>query len=103
MKIHTGDKVKIIAGKDKGKTGKVMSVILKKNRILVEGINMMKKHVKPGAASKEGGIISIERSINVSNAMLYDEAKKTAFKVGFKVIDGKKYRINKKTGDALEK
>lgn len=103
MKIHKNDTVKIMAGKDKGKTGKVIKVLPTENKIVVEGVNIAKRHVKPNANSKEGGIVSIERPLNASNAMVYDASKKAAFRVGYKVIEGKKYRINKKTGEALEK
>ena len=75
MKIHKDDKVKIITGKDKGKTGKVLKTYGAKAKILVEGVNIVKRHVKPGAVSKEGGIISIERPIHVSNAMVVDGKK----------------------------
>ncbi len=75
MRIHTNDKVKIITGKDKGKTGKVLKIYEAKAKILVEGVNIVKRHVKPGAVSKEGGIISVERPIHVSNAMVVDGKK----------------------------
>lgn len=103
MKIHKNDKVKILSGKDKGKIGAVLKVLPLENKVVVEGINKVKKHIKPGAISKEGGIISIEKPINSSNVIVYDESAKKIVKVGFKVIDGKKYRVNKKTGDILGK
>src|SRR5687768_14452921 len=101
MKIQTGDKVKVISGKDKGKTGKVLKVYLDKNKVLVEGINIVKRHVKPGTVSKEGGIISIERPISVSNVMYFDEKAGAPVRLGTKIVDGKNYRINKKTGEVL--
>ena len=70
MKIHKNDKVKVITGKDKGKEGKVLTVFKKKNKVLVEGINIVKKHVKPGTVSKEGGIISMEKPLDASNVMV---------------------------------
>lgn len=103
MKIRKDDKVKIISGKDRGKVSKVLKVLKEKNKIVVEGVNVVKKHVKPGAVTKEGGIISIEKPIDVSNAMYYDESSKKAVKVGYKIIDGKKYRVSKKTGDMIDK
>jgi len=103
MKIRTNDKVKIIAGKDKGKIGKVLKVLLEKNKIIVEGVNIVKRHVKPGAISKEGGIVSIEKPINVSNAMYFNEKIKEPVRLSTKVIDGKKYRICKKTGEVIDK
>ncbi len=103
MKIRKGDKVKIISGKDINKTGVVLSVLLDKNRVIVEGINIIKKHVKPGAVSKEGGIIKKEASIHVSNVMYFDDELGRAVRLGSKVVDGKKYRVNKVTGKVLEK
>jgi len=70
MKIKKNDKVKVITGQDKGKEGTVIRVLKKKNKVLVEGVNIAKKHVKPGAVSKEGGIISVERPIDASNVAL---------------------------------
>ena len=72
MKVHTNDKVKILAGKDKGKTGKVLRVFTSKDKVLVEGVNIVKRHVKPGTVSKEGGIISLERPIHVSNVAVVE-------------------------------
>jgi large subunit ribosomal protein L24 len=103
MRIKKDDKVKVIVGKDRGKIAKVLKVINSKNKIVVEGVNVVKKHVKPGAVSKEGGIISIEKPIDVSNVMYYDEASKKTTRVGYKIIDGKKYRVSKKTGEVLDK
>lgn len=101
MKIRTNDIVQIIAGKDKGKTGKVLKVYPLKNMVLVEGVNIVKKHIKPGVLNKEGGIIPVEKPISVSNVMYFDEKSKKGIKIGYKVIDGKKYRISKKTGDSI--
>lgn len=103
MRIKKDDKVKVIVGKDRGKIAKVLKVINSENKVVVEGVNVVKKHVKPGAVSKEGGIISIEKPIDVSNVMYYDEDSKKAVKIGYKVIDGKKYRVSKKTGEILDK
>ncbi|EKD99735.1 MAG: 50S ribosomal protein L24, partial [uncultured bacterium] len=72
------------------------------NKVLVEGVNKVKKHIKPGKVSKEGGIISVEKPITVSNVMYFDTKLGKPSKLGFKVVDGKKYRINKKTGDTVE-
>lgn len=103
MKIKEGDKVKVISGKDRGKTSTVLKVLRSENKIVVEGVNLVKRHVKPGTISKEGGIISIEKPIDVSNVMYYDEPSKQTTRIGYKVIDGKKYRVSKKTGDILDK
>ncbi|MFZ2664464.1 MAG: 50S ribosomal protein L24 [Patescibacteria group bacterium] len=103
MKIKKGDKVKVISGKDKGKISSVLKVLSDKNQLVVEGVEIVKRHVKPGAVSKEGGIISVEKPIDASNVMYYDEKSKKTVRIGYKVVDGKKYRINKKTGDILDK
>lgn len=103
MKIKKGDKVKIIAGKDIGKTGAVLRVLPKKNKVVVEGINIVKKHVKPGTVSKEGGIIKKEMPISVSNVMYFDDQLSRPVRLGSKVVDGKKYRVNKITGEVIEK
>lgn len=103
MKIKKGDKVKVISGKDKGKIASVLKVLTERNRVVVEGVGIVKKHVKPGTISKEGGIVSIEKAIDVSNVMYFDEKSKKAVRIGYKLIEGKKYRINKKTGDILDK
>ena len=103
MKIHKGDKVKVITGKDKGKEGKVLAVYQLKNKVLVEGVNKVKKHVKPGTVSKEGGIVVIEKPIDVSNVMYIDSNSGNPVRVGFKIVEGQKYRINKKSGEIIGK
>lgn len=103
MKIIKGDKVKIISGKDLNKTGVVLAVFPKANRVIVEGVNIVKRHVKPGAVSKEGGIIKKEAPIHVSNVMFYDDELGKGVRIGSKVVDGKKYRVNKATGKVLGK
>ncbi len=100
-KIRVGEKVKILSGKDKGKIGKVIKIFVDKDRILIEGINVVKRHVKPGVVSKEGGIISVERPVHISNVMYHDEKSGRPVRVGSKIIDSKKYRINKKSGETL--
>ena len=100
MKIKKGDTVKVIAGKDKGKEGKVVAVDVKKGTVTVEGLNMHTKHTKPSAQKKNGGIVTQEGPINVSNVMLVVKGQVT--RVGFKVEDGKKVRIAKKTGDVID-
>ena len=103
MKIRKDDKVKIISGKDRGKISKVLKVLKNENKVVVEGVNVVKKHVKPGVISKEGGIVSIEKPIDVSNVMYYDDSSKKVVKVGYKLVDGKKYRVSKETGEILDK
>ncbi|MCQ2401683.1 MAG: 50S ribosomal protein L24 [Lachnospiraceae bacterium] len=98
-KIKKDDMVKIIAGKDKGKEGKVIAVDTKTGRITVEGINVATKHTRPSQANPNGGIVKKENPIDVSNVMVLSDGKAT--RVGFKVEDGKKVRIAKKTGKEI--
>ena len=100
MKIKTGDTVKVIAGKDKDKEGKVLSVDKKTGRVVVEGVNMVTKHAKPSASNQQGGIINKEAPIDASNVMYVQNGKAT--RIGYKVEDGKKVRVNKKTGAVIE-
>ena len=100
MKIKKGDLVKVIAGKDKDKEGKVINVDQKNGKVLVEGVNMMTKHTKPNAANQQGGIITKEAPIDASNVMVIVDGKAT--RVGFKVEDGKKVRIAKSTGKVID-
>jgi large subunit ribosomal protein L24 len=102
MKIKKGDKVKITAGKDIGKIGTVLRVLPQENKVVVEGINVVKKHVKPGTVSKEGGIIKKEMPIDASNVMYYDDQLGRPVRLGFRVVDGKKYRVNKITDEVIE-
>ena len=99
-KIKKGDTVKVIAGKDKDKEGKVIAVNQKKNTVLVEGVNMVTKHTKPSAQNQNGGIIQKEAPIHASNVMY--SAKGEAVRVGFAVMDGKMVRINKKNGEVID-
>ena len=103
MKIRKGDKVKIISGKDKGKIAPVLKVLKDTNKVVVEGVGVVKKHVKPGAVSKEGGIVSIEKPIDVSNVMYYDEKINKTVRIGYKIVNGKKYRVSKESGEIIDK
>ena len=96
FKIKKGDTVKVIAGKDKDKEGKVISVNPKKGAVLVEGANMVTKHTKPSMANQQGGIVEKEAWLDVSNVMLVHEGKAT--RVGFKMEGDKKVRFAKATG-----
>ena len=100
FKIKKGDTVKVIAGKDKDKEGKVISVNPKKGAVLVEGANMVTKHTKPSMANQQGGIVNKEAWIDASNVMVMHEGKAT--RVGFKVEDGKKVRFAKTTGKVID-
>ena len=99
LKIKKDDMVKVIAGKDKGKEGKVLSVDTDKKKIVVEGCNVITKHTKPNVANPQGGIGKKEAAMDISNVMLVVDGQTT--KVGFKVEDGKKVRVAKKTGKVL--
>ena len=94
MKIKKGDMVKVIAGKDKDKEGKVIAVNTKNNTVLVEGINMVTKHAKPSMANQQGGIIHQEGPVDISNVMYLH--------VGFKMDGDKKVRFAKKTGEVID-
>jgi len=100
FKIKKGDTVKVIAGKDKDKEGKVISVDAKNNKVIVEGINVVKKHTKPSAANQNGGIVSKEAPIDASNVMYVHKGKAT--RVGFKMENDKKVRFAKSTGDVID-
>ena len=100
LKIKKGDTVKVIAGKDNGKEGKVISVDQKTGKVIVEGVNMITKHAKPNAANPNGGIVQKEAPIDGSNVMLVYKGKAT--RVGFDVKDGKKVRVAKATGEVID-
>ena len=100
MKIKRGDTVKVIAGKDRNAEGKVISVDIKKGRVLVEGVNMITKHAKPSQANPNGGIIRREAPIDMSNVMLVYKGKPT--RVGFKFEGDKKVRFAKATGEVID-
>lgn len=102
MHVKTGDKVKIITGKDKGKEGIVLKTLPKKDRVIVEGINIVKKHRKASQTNVTGGILEEEASVHVSNVMLIDPKTGEPTKVGYKVEDGKKVRFAKKTGELID-
>ena len=100
MKIKKGDMVKVIAGKDKNKEGKVLAVNNKDGKVLVEGINMLTKHTKPSAANQNGGIVHQEGPIDISNVMYVHKGQTT--RIGFKMDGDKKVRVAKSTGDVIE-
>lgn len=102
MFVKKGDKVKIITGKDKNKEGVVLAAFPKKDKVIVEGVNIMKKHQKPNQAAPQGGILEVEAPIHVSNVMVIDGTG-VAARVGYKEVDGKKVRVSKKTGEVLDK
>ncbi|MCX4297673.1 MAG: 50S ribosomal protein L24 [Lachnospiraceae bacterium] len=100
LKIKKGDTVKVIAGKEKDKEGKVLSVDTKNGKVLVEGVNMATKHTKPSAANQTGGIIKKEAPIDISNVMYLHKGKAT--RIGFKMDGDKKVRFAKTTGEVID-
>ncbi|BBO85553.1 50S ribosomal protein L24 [Desulfosarcina ovata subsp. sediminis] len=103
IQIKKDDKVKVIAGKDKGKVGKVLKVIHKKNRLLIENINVVKRHTKPNAQNRQGGILESEAPIHWSNVMLMCNKCIEPVRVKNKVLDdGKKVRICRKCNEIID-
>ena len=102
MKIKKGDKVIVVAGKDKGVIGEVIAVSPRTSKVVVEGVNVAKKHEKPNAMNEDGGIVSKEMPIHVSNVMLYDSKAKKGSRVGFKDEKGVKTRVYKKSGQVVK-
>ena len=100
--IKKGDTVYVNAGNDKGKTGKVLEVVRSKDRAIVEGINMVSKHTKPNAKNPQGGIVKQEAGIHISNLQLVDPAKGGPTRIGYKMVDGKKVRYSKKSGEEIK-
>ncbi|HWO94783.1 MAG TPA: 50S ribosomal protein L24 [Bacillus sp. (in: firmicutes)] len=103
MHVKKGDKVMVISGKDKGKQGVILEAYPKKDRVLVEGVNIVKKHSKPSQINPQGGIINKEAPIHVSNVMPLDPKTGEPTRVGYKVENGKKVRVAKKSGEILDK
>ncbi len=103
LSIRTGDKVKIIAGKDKGKEAKVLATLPYKQRVIVERINMMKKATRPTQRNPQGGILEIEAPLHVSNVMLVCPACSQATRLGRKRVDGVRVRVCKKCGNDIDK
>jgi large subunit ribosomal protein L24 len=103
LHVKKDDTVMVITGKDKGKKGRVIAAYPRENRVLVEGVNMMKKHSKPTQQNPQGGIITQEAPIHVSNVMLLDPKSGNPTRIGYKTLDnGKKVRIAKKSGEAID-
>ena len=102
LKIKKGDTVYVNAGNDKGKTGKVLSVLKDEDRVIVEGINLVSKHTKPNSKQPQGGIIKQEAGIHISNLQLIDPQQNKPTRVGYKFVDGKKIRYAKKSGEEIK-
>ena len=101
MFVKKGDKVRVIAGKDKGVEALVVTALPKVNKVVVEGVNIVKKHQKPNNEHPQGAIVEKEAPIHVSNVQVLDK-NGVAGRVGYKFVDGKKVRCNKKSGEVLD-
>ena len=103
LKLKKGDKVIVIAGKDKGKTGEITKVLVKENKVLISGINVAKRHTKP-SQENAGGIVSKEMPIHISNVAFVDPKTSKPTRLGVKVDkDGRKVRVAKKSGEVVDK
>lgn len=101
MFVKTGDTVRVIAGQHKGEEGKVIKTIPSKEQVILEDLNIIKKHQRPSGFGQEGGIIEKEAPIHISNVQLIDPETNEPTRVGYRIEDGKKVRYSKKTGNAL--
>lgn len=100
LKIKTGDTVRVIAGDHKGSEGKVLTVFIEKNKAIVEGVNMIKKHMKPSAENPQGGIVEKEAALQISNLSLINSKGETT-RVGYRMEGGKKVRYAKKSNEVI--
>ena len=102
LKIKKNDRVIVLAGKDKGKTGEVTAVYPKESRVVVSGVNMMARHTKPSQANPQGGIVRKEASIHISNVAHLDPKDNKAVRVGFKMVKDRKVRFARRSGEIIE-
>ena len=103
MKLKKGDTIKVISGNDRGKVGKILKVFPESSRLIIEGVNLIKRHTRPTQKNRKGGIIEKEGPIDSSNVIYYDNRSNTVARLGHRILtDGKKVRINKKTGEIIE-
>ena len=102
LRIKKGDTVYVNAGNDKGKTGKVLAVDPSKDRVIVEGVNLVSKHTKPNSKQPQGGILKQEAGVHISNLQLLDPQTNKPTRVGYKFEDGKKIRYSKKSGEEIK-
>lgn len=103
MHIKTGDKVQVITGKNKGAVGKVLQAFPKENRVVVEGVNILTKHKKPKSMNEPGGKVETEGKIHASNVLLYSEKAGKGVRTRTEIVDGKKVRVDAKSGEKLDK
>lgn len=102
LHVKTGDKVQVITGKDKGTEGEVIQAYPSRERVLVQGVNLVTKHMKPSQDNPQGGIENMEAPIHVSNVMLIDPKNGEPTRIGYKTEDGKKVRVAKKSGEVID-
>ena len=102
LKIKKGDQVIVLSGDDKGKTGEVVKAMPKEGKVVVQGVNLVKRHTKP-SQTNPGGIVTKEAPINVSNVAIVDPKTNKASKSGYKNVDGKKVRVARKSGEVIDK
>ena len=102
--LKKGDTVMVITGSEKGKTGKILKVLKQENRVLIEKLNLVKKHSKPSQKNPQGGIREMEAPINLSNVMYYDAKAGKPTRLGIKLLkDGRKARVSRKSGEVIDK
>jgi large subunit ribosomal protein L24 len=102
QKLKVNDQVQVLAGKDKGKKGKIMSINFKTNRVVVEGVNIVKKAIRPNQANQQGGIVDMEKGIHISNVGLLDPKSGKPTRVGVKKVSGKNVRIALKSKSEIK-
>ena len=102
MKLKKGDNVFVISGNDKGKTGEILKVMPKDNKVIVKGVNVRKKHVKPRSQGQQGGIVEMEMPIYASKVMLVCPETKKPTRVGYEIVKGEKVRVSKKSGAKIK-
>jgi large subunit ribosomal protein L24 len=101
-KFKKHDQIKVISGKYKGRTGKILKVMLGENKVLVEGVQVVKRHTKPNKLNPEGGIVQKEMLIDASKVMHLDPKTNTVTRIGFKFVNDKKVRYSKKSGELID-
>lgn len=101
MKIKKNDNVIVVAGKDKGKSGKVSIAIPSSDKVIIEGVNIKKKHMRPRKSGQKGQVVEISAPIHVSNVMIKDAKTGKPSRIGMKIVGGKKVRISKKSGEEI--
>jgi large subunit ribosomal protein L24 len=101
MKLRKGDKIVVLSGKDKGKTGTITKVLVKTNQVVIDGVNVMKRHQKPSQRNQDGGIVEFSAPIQASNVAYLEDKSDTPSKIGYKTENGQKVRVAKKSGQTI--